>query len=282
MALRLGKFPFLNCIPIYHALETGQVSCEVEIDFVSCFPAELNKRLQVGQLDIGPISSVAYLEMTAECLILPHLSISAPGQVKSVILFSRVPIEKLNHQSLLLTSQSATSIALLKLILTKRFGICPHYQKGELLEANGEIVAGLAIGDTALKLTAKRIYPYQLDLGKVWREWTGLPFVFGLFAVRKTVWKKQRETVKRIWQALQASKKWGLSHLNTLAQLYSQKTTKVGSHIYTSTYLCHYWQHLDYELSSLHFKSLNLFFHYLREIGEIASVPEIKVAPLED
>jgi len=281
MAFRVGKIPFLNCVPIYYALETGQVNCGKEINFVSGVPTELNERLKAGQLDISPISSMAYLEMTTECLILPHLSISAYGQVKSVILFSRVPIKELNGQPLLLTAQSATSIALLKLILTKRFRVHPYYQKGELLQANGEVMAGLAIGNMALKLTANKIYPYQLDLGKAWQDWTGLPFVFGLFAVRKTVWEKQKAMVKQVWQALQASKEWGLSHLNTLAQLYTQKDTKT-SPIYTPTYLYHYWQHLDYELSSLHFKSLNLFFHYLKETGEIATVPEIKLAPLED
>jgi len=261
IALRLGKFPFLNCVPIYYALETGKVKCETRFKIVSGTPAETNTLLNKGEIELGIISSVVYVDMVEKCLILPQLSISSYGKVKSVILFSRIPITALDGQRVMLTPHSATSISLLKLIFSKYFGIQPKYLVGEMWQPNGDVMASLVIGDRALRLQAEKIYPYQLDLGEVWYNLTRLPFVFGLFAVRKTLWEEYKQGVKDIWQALLASKRWGLNHLKTLARCYSQLS------------LVDYWQHLNYDLTPLHLKSLELFFHYLKEAKEIKTIP---------
>jgi len=267
IVLRLGKFPFLNCVPIYHALETGKVKCETKFKIVSGTPTETNTLLNKGELELGIISSVVYVDMVEKCLILPQLSISSYGKVKSVILFSRIPITALDGQPVMLTPHSATSILLLKLIFSKYFGIQPRYLIGEIGQPNGEAVAGLVIGDRALRLQVEKIYPYQLDLGEIWYNLTGLPFVFGLFVVRKSVWEEYKQVVKHIWQALLASKRWGLNHLKTLARCYSQLS------------LIDYWQHLNYDLTPLHLKSLELFFHYLKEAKEIGSIPLFRIIP---
>ncbi|MDL1955601.1 MAG: menaquinone biosynthesis protein [Candidatus Desulfofervidus auxilii] len=264
--LRLGKFPFLNCVPIYYGLETGKIKCKEEFHLISAPPTNLNNLLKKAKLDISPISSIAYVDIVNECLILPELSISAKGKVKSVVLFSRVPIEELDGCPVFVTKQSATSVALLKLILKKEFGIKPIYKKGEIIKFNGTVIAGLAIGDAALNLRAKRIYPYQLDLSEIWQKWTGLPFVFSFFVVRKTFWETHRRKIINIWQALLASKKWGLSHLNIIATLYKHLDNPIA-----------YWQCLNYDLSSLHLESLRLFFYHLKEMEEIVTIPEIKL-----
>ncbi len=264
--IRLGKFPFLNCVPIYHALEKGEIQKEIQFELLVDVPSGLNERLKKAECDMAPISSIAYVDLNEEVFLLPDLSISAKGEVKSVILFSQVPIEKLHKQPIFITRQSATSIALLKLLLKEYFCIEAQYRSGEIAQLNGQAVAGLAIGDAALRIKAKGIYPYQLDLGELWQKWTGLPFVFGVFAVRKEAWQKKE--VRELWRLLRLSKKWGLSHLEQLARLYAHEAIDLRQ----------YWQHLDYDLTALHLEGLKQFFTYLQKNGQIKAVPKIEFA----
>ena len=253
-------------MPIYHALEKGEIKAKTQFELIVDVPSSLNERLKRRECVIAPISSIAYVYLKEEVFLLPNLSISAKGSVKSVVLFSRVPIEKLHKKTIFLTRQSATSIALLKLLLKECFGIEAQYRPGEIMQLNGQAVAGLAIGDTALRIKAKGIYPYQFDLGELWQKWTGLPFVFGVFAVRKEAWPKKE--VKELWQLLCLSKKWGLSHLDKLVLLYAHEAIDLKQ----------YWQHLNYDLTALHLEGLKQFFTYLQKNGQIKAAPKIEFA----
>ncbi len=262
--IRLGKFPFLNCVPVYYALERGIVSQEVPFKLVTGVPAQMNDFLKKGRVDLAPISSIAYLELKNEVFLLPQLSISATGKVQSVMLFSRLPIEKLHRKTIFLTSHSATSSALLKLILKECFGIEPIYQTGELIQLNGQGIAGLAIGDAALKLKAKRLYPYQYDLAEMWQAWTDLPFVFGLFAVRKRAW--QDDSLKRLYGLLLESKKWGKFHLGKLAKMHQREGID----------LFEYWKNLNYDLSPLHLKGLQKFLQLTQKNQDLIFAPGVQ------
>lgn len=272
MSISLGEFPFLNCIPIYYALKMKIIKGP-EVRFTVGPPSRLNQLLKEEKIDISPISSIAYLELANDCYILPNLSISSYGQVKSVTFFSHLPYHRLDSVPVLFTSQSATSVALLELVLKRCFGVNPIYIKGELKDTkNGDIVGGLVIGDDALLLKEKGIYPYQLDLGEIWCQLTKLPFVFGIFAIREKILDKSFEISKQIWQSLISSKNWGLNHLRQLASMCVNKLN------WRPEDYIDYWSHLDYDLEEIHLRSLHLFFKYLQDEGKIQDMPKIRMA----
>src|SRR5436309_3584664 len=104
---RVGHIQFLNCLPLYYGLvHDGAV---VDMELTRGAPTELNRLLLDGELDISPISSVEYLRHAGDLVLLPDLTVSSDGAVKSIVLASRVPAADLNGRSVALTTTSATS-----------------------------------------------------------------------------------------------------------------------------------------------------------------------------
>jgi chorismate dehydratase len=108
--MRLGRIPYINCYPIYGAIDRGLVPLSAEI--VTGTPAELNDLLVAGELDVSVISAVEYARHAKHLVLLPDLAISCDGPVRSVMLFSKRPIWELTDQTVLLTASSRTSVAL--------------------------------------------------------------------------------------------------------------------------------------------------------------------------
>ena len=92
--LKIGKISFLNIFPIFKTLE-GDLYCP-EYEFVEGFPTELNEMLQKGEIDISPSSSVEYLKDKEQYTFLDGHGISARGPVRSILLFSRLPIARVH------------------------------------------------------------------------------------------------------------------------------------------------------------------------------------------
>jgi chorismate dehydratase len=116
----------------------------------------------------------------------------------------------------------------------------------------------LVIGDAALILAARREYPVRVDLGAAWKEWTGLPFVFAVWAARRSA---QRSGVHLVHERLLESRAWGLEHLDQLAAE-AAKATGVG------VAPCRdYLRGLDYALSYRHLAGLTDFFRRLAQDG---------------
>ena len=117
--LRIGEISYLNCTPIFSMLRSR--FADPEYQFVCGTPAELNQRLRSAEIDICPSSSIEYARNPDSYLILPDISIASIGAVKSVLLFSPLPIEALNGAEIALTGESETSVALLKILLACRY-----------------------------------------------------------------------------------------------------------------------------------------------------------------
>ena len=118
-------------------------------------------------------------------LILPGLSITSRTEVRSIILQSRVPMEELDGKKVALTTASATSVVLLRILLELRYKVVlpiPLSSRGRTIPF-GSVDAMLFIGDLALKTRPTAEYPYLFDLGALWHRFTGLPFVFALWQV---------------------------------------------------------------------------------------------------
>ncbi len=269
--LRLGRIGFLNVLPVYFPLESGTVSHPFTI--VSAVPSHLNELAANGKLDISPVSSIEYARHAGLYHIVPDLSISSYGEVKSVLLLSRLPVSRLSGRRVLVSSQSHTSVGLLKILCRLRFNVSPLFEPGSSADFAGDRSpeAFLAIGDEALRLSRSGLYPHVLDLGAAWYEWTGLPFVYALWVIsRKTIEGRNGQAAAAV-EALLESKRWGRSH----RQIICTEAARAG--LLGFEELEEYYRCLRYDLDEREKRGLELFFSYLFEIGELEQVPRLDV-----
>jgi chorismate dehydratase len=225
--VRVGAIDYLNVRPVYDWLlqrerAEGGLPGVRTVDGV---PAAMNRALLEGEVDISNVSSFAYGQHVNEWLLIPRLSVAAHGRVDSVLLFSwHQDWHALDRATITLTSHSATSIELVRLLCERRYGIQPRYVTvtlpglDDMLDRSG---AALLIGDSALseghwrRAIAGRGHPYVFDLAAEWQAWTGLPFVFAVWAVRMEAAERVRQS--GVVALLRASKERGMADLDRIA-----------------------------------------------------------------
>lgn len=266
-----GKLNYLNTIIFYLELE----SVLNDIKYINGTPSMLNMMLRNGEIDLSPSSSIEFAMRPRTYLVLPDLSISSYGEVKSVLLFSKYPLSGLNFKKISVTSASATSFALIKIILESFLLL----KKVEYLTSSAPPAhalktsdAVLLIGDEALVLMSKLKANFVYDLGKLWFDLTGLPFVFALWIVRRDSYNKNREKFKQIHGALLNAKKRFLKDknyfLNGLPQL----------KVIDRAQILDYWETINYDLTEEHIKSINKFYKLSAELNIIPKAPLIALA----
>lgn len=262
--MRLGRIPWINCYPVYGAIDRGMVSVPAEL--VTGTASELNDLLAAGELQISVVSAVEYARNAAAYHLLPDLAITCDGPVHSVALFSKRPVAELDGCTVLLTASSRTSVLLLELLCHHRWNVRPRFATAR---AEAPDLAGLAglpheavlvIGDAALLLAAQSRYPVRLDLGQEWKAWTGLPFVFAVWAARR---EAPSGRVRAVYQRLLQSRAWGLAHLDQLA------AEAAGATGVAEAVCREYLGDLDYALSYRHLAGLTDFFRRLAEDGMV-------------
>jgi chorismate dehydratase len=260
--MRLGRIPWINCYPVYAALDRGLVPLEAEL--ISGTAADLNDLLAAGELDVSVVSAVEYARNAAAYHLLPDLAITCDGPVHSVVLLSRRPVHELDGATVLRSASSRTSALLLDLLCRHRWRVRPKFATVRAESADLAALrsfphdAVLVIGDAALMLAAEGRYPYTVDLGSAWKDWTGLPFVFAVWAARR---EAEHGAVRRAHRALLASRAWGLEHLDELADL-AAANTGIGRAVCRA-----YLGDLDYALSYRHLAGLTDFFRRLAQDG---------------
>src|SRR5688572_1150178 len=194
--MRVGRIPYINCYPVYGAIDAGTVKLDAEL--VTGVPSDLNAKMAGGQLNVSVVSAIEYARASERYLLLPDLAISCDGPVRSVLLLSKVPAPELGVRRVILTRSSMTSVALLELLFENVWHARPEFVPGdaELTDvstfADEPHDARLVIGDAALVLGSgpqasdPRPYPFVYDLGAEWKRWTGLPFVFAVWVAQRT------------------------------------------------------------------------------------------------
>ena len=226
-AARLGVIDYLNVAPVYEWL-LRRLSSRRDasgIETVAGVPAEMNRALIAGDIDISNVSSFAFGTHADEWLLLPRLSVAAHGQVDSVLLFSwHADWRRLDGATVALTPHSATSVQLVRLLCEERYGVRPRFvtaSEPALDQMLAGAEAALLIGDAALieghvrRNVAGRGQPYVFDLAAEWHAWTDLPFVFAVWAARRD--RLEAVHSSHVIQLLQESKEHGLASLPVLA-----------------------------------------------------------------
>jgi chorismate dehydratase len=241
---RVGHIQFLNCLPIYWGLVRSGALLDVEL--TKDTPDRLNDLLVAGELDIGPISLVEYLRHADDLLILPDLAVGSDGPVLSVNLVSQRPLAELDGRRVALGSTSRTSVLLARMWLEQAHGVRPEYfvcppdLTTMLLEAD----AAVLIGDAALRATydAPRRGLAVHDLGAVWKQWTGLPMVFAVWAVRRGYADREPGLVKDVHDVFVRSRDEALAHVDQVAEQAARWE------IFDAATLATYFRTLDFSL----------------------------------
>ncbi len=226
--ITIGIIDYLNVEPLYFRLQERLAGKPVR--FRRGVPTELNRALAAGEIDLAPISAIAAARLAHQVAILPDLAIATLGAVKTVLLFSwMADPRELDDCRIALSDESATSVELVKILARHFWRITPRYaaEPQDLDAMLRRSSAALLIGDDALVESAHRReirgrgQPYAFDLGDEWLKWTGLPFVFALWAARREALPALAEL--DILPALYASKAEGLEHVPEIARAYAPR-----------------------------------------------------------
>lgn len=266
MNLRIGSISFINSLPVDLGLLSRRVPLTAQI--TSAVPAKLNEALLAGELDISPVSALFFAENAEVFHLLPDLSISSGSAVDSVLLVSRKPVESLNGARIAVTSKGCTTPALLEVLLSEKLGFQTTLEIREVTDVWPEgFDAILVIGDEALgwKERAPSESLYVWDLAEAWREWTGLPFVFAVWAVRRQVWEKHPDVVRHAHRQLLASREWGLAHMGEVRQAAAGRTGLSDATIAA------YFRRLSYSFGDEQKKGLDLFLEKVSNLDAAAS-----------
>ena len=281
MTLTIGRIPYINCYPVYGAIDRGLI--RIDADLVDGVPTALNAMMAAGKLDVSVVSAVEYARDSRRYLLLPDLAISCDGPVRSVMLFSKRPATELSQRRVLVSRSSMTSVALLELLFDDVWHAQPLFvptdaEISDVARFGAEDhEARLVIGDAALLLETSSTnrehrksgsspdraipdYPYAYDLGDEWKKWTGLPFVFAVWVAQRKV---AVDAALAAHAGLIASRDWGIANVPTLARQAAKATgVSVGA--------CEeYLEGLDYGLSYPHLAGLTEFYRRLVERGSV-------------
>jgi chorismate dehydratase len=204
--IRVGAVSYLNTKPLIEGLGAFAPHAELILDV----PSRLADRLAAGDLDVALIPVVEYFRAGSYSIV-PGVSIASRGPVLSVTLFSRVPWREI--RSVAMDEGSRTSVALTRILLEKRYGIRPRIEQLPLGIAADDMTTDgvLLIGDRAMKACLPG-FAHAYDLGQEWFDWTGLPFVYAVWAVRQDI------DLRGVDRALRQCRDHGLAHVGKIAE----------------------------------------------------------------
>ena len=260
MSLRVGRIPFLVCAPFFHDFIGREGECR-EFDFVDGPPSAHCRGLMDGSIDLSPASSITFALKPGAFVLSPALCTSCSFEVRSVKLFSHYPIEKLGGRTVRITSQSRTSVALLRILLEMRYGVMPEYKEGLAAETSDD--ACLLIGDMALEENERNRFEYGYDLGSLWQEWQGLPFVFGAWVISKAAVQNNRAGLERYMQLTEASIADFRANVSAaLDRWLARYPVSLPRHVVED-----YYKVIDYRFTDERKQSLSLFLSLAARMG---------------
>jgi chorismate dehydratase len=173
-----ARIPYANAAPFYALWADAPFAVR------NLVPRELGREAEAGHVDLGLMAAGDFLRLKPRFELLGSLGVATRGPVLSVLLFSRRPANALGDALISVTPETSTSIRLLRLLLDVRRGLeGVRYVRG-LEPAQADAL--LVIGDRAMRMRDRRPpgFTHTLDLGADWMEWTGLAFVYAVWAVR--------------------------------------------------------------------------------------------------
>ncbi len=277
MTLQIGRIDYLNMWHIFHLL--AQICPEgPDFHYVPDHPSKLNRDLAAGDLDISPSSSFEYLLHAEGYELLPGASICAEREVQSVLFLSPVPPQDLplwlvrNPGPICLTAASATSTALLKVLWRQKWGL-PEPEWATVAPGQGLSTGRpfLEIGNLALRHFVQPPAGYHIiDLATQWSDWTGLPFVFAVWIVRRDLPAPARKLLATLHKHIAVITAALDSHFAPLSRL-PDLPDWLGSPT-----LFRYWRAMSYGLGPREQASLALFGERCASQGLLPGMPGLR------
>ncbi|OON78388.1 menaquinone biosynthetic enzyme MqnA/MqnD family protein [Streptomyces tsukubensis] len=254
---RVGHIQFLNCLPLYWGLaRTGNL---LDLELTKDTPEKLSEALVRGDLDVAPVTLVEFLKASDQLVALKDIAVGCDGPVMSCVIVSQLPLDQLDGRRVALGSTSRTSVRLAELLLAERYGVRPDYYRcppdlGLMMQ---EADAAVLIGDAALRANlhdAPKLGLEVHDLGAMWKEWTGLPFVFAVWAARRDYAEREPEILKEVHRAFLESRDVSLEEVGKVAEQAAR------------------WESFDSEVLEQYFTTLDFRFgeDQLRGVKEFA------------
>jgi chorismate dehydratase len=254
--IRLGRVDYINTFPLAWSLarHLGDGLAEEVVGV----PTTLNALLRAGDVDVANVSSVEYARNHAEYVLLPSLCVGSDGAVESVQLVTDVPLPAV--RSIAVTGQSASSVVLVRTL----------FETAEIRAEGDDADACLMIGDEALRSAFDDPRPHH-DLGALWRERTGLPMVFAVWAARVGT-----PGLDQLDRALAGAVADAHEHSADVARA---AASRYG---YPAGYLARYFEKLRYRFGERERAGLARFFELAHGAGALDEVPSLRfVSDLE-
>jgi len=270
--LRISAISYLNTAPLMWDFQHGRAGADFEISYT--IPSQCAAALQAGSADIGIIPAAAYTSIP-ELVILPGVAIASRQPVRSILLATKVPMEKI--RTVAVDTSSMTSVALTKVLFERWWGgertfipMAPDIEA--MLEKHD---AGLVIGDPALEIDRTQYQTY--DLAEEWIRFTGKPFVFAFWAVRKAALAEASPSLD-LAGIFQRSRDHGLQKEN-LEQIAAEWGPRLGlSQASVKSYLT---ENIYYLLDGPCLEGLQLFYQYGRDCGALPPAPDLHFLKVE-
>ncbi len=250
-----------------------------EVDFIEQVPSQLNKKMALGEIDIGAISSFAYAEHSDKYILLPNLSVSCFGTIGSISLYYKTDIKDLDGKKVALTNTSLTSINLLKIIFEEFYKVKPIYisMNPNLDEMMEEADAALLIGDEALLASLENVHINKynvLDLGAEWWIRTNQWMTFAVYAIRKEMLDKYPALIYKIYEEYLHSKELGYKNIGEIINV--AKDNFSG----TFEFWSNYYNGLSHDFGNNQISGLKLYYKMAYKIGIIKNIPKIEIVDI--
>lgn len=265
LTIRFSIIDYLNALPLNLAFKDGRFGADAELSFD--FPSQCADNLAAGKADVGLISSIEY-QRIPDLVIAPKICIGSKREVRSVLILTKKDLSQVHRVALDRFSRS--SVALLRILLHRRYGARPQFvtmsPDADRMLADAD--AALIIGDAALQLSGG---DYQaIDLAGEWYRETGLPFVFAFWTIRQSC------PSARIAAMLREARDYGLAQLPLRLDEIRSRWNLPAAEI-TS----YFRDNIHFDLGEQELESLNLFYRYAFEAQLIHAIKPPVFAPEE-
>jgi chorismate dehydratase len=246
--IKISVVSYLNSKPFIYGFDAVNFGSKANISLD--IPSVCAQKLLTGVADIGLIP-VAVLPEMKDYHIISDYCIGADGPVDSVLLLSDVPLEQI--ETVLLDYQSRTSVMLTRVLAKNFWNINPVFTPAQPEYENriGGDVAGVVIGDRALKLKSK--FKFCYDLSGEWKKFTGMPFVFA-------TWTSRIKPDDNFIQEFNAAIEAGMKLIPTIAKSECNESMK------ESDILSYLTKSIDFKFDDRKKEALQLFLKYIKEI----------------
>ena len=253
---RVCAVSYLNTVPLVWGMLHGP-QCGL-FDLTFCLPSECAARLEDDAADIGIVPSIEAARQGLATI--PGAGIACRGPVRSILLITKVPPEKI--RTVALDSSSRSSAMLARIVLSRRYASHPQVVSmppdvPAMLKAAD---AALVIGDPALRTERNQPGLSTLDLGGEWCEMTGLPMVFAVWACR------EKSMADDLREPFLQSCRFGLAHMDDIV-----RTEAAPRNLPESLAREYFARHVVLELGEREYEGMRLFVQYAREFDTVVS-----------